>query len=70
MTYDLRPWREFAERLRALANAIESPDTTIEQLARAADRCGMTLQIELIDNGRRDQVRAPVRAPELEEGAP
>ena len=53
---DRRPFQEFAGRLRALADAVENPRTTITELAHAAHACGLTLRLEFIDSGQRDEI--------------
>ncbi len=75
---DRRPFQEFAGRLRALADAVENPRTTITELAHAAHACGLTLRLEFIDSGQRDEIEpaasdgpsAPLRFPHDDMGTP
>lgn len=75
---DPRPFQEFACRLRAFADAVENPQTTITELAHAAHSVGLTLRLEFIDSGHRDEIEpaasagrsSPLRFPHDDMGTP
>lgn len=78
MAMDMRPWQEFARRLRVLADTVENPQSSIVALAHAAHACGLELRIEFIDSGQRDEIEpaasdgpsAPLRFPHDDMGTP
>ena len=52
MSLDMTPFREYATRLRKLADTVEDETSTIGELAHAAHGCGMGVLIQLVDDGR------------------
>lgn len=62
MSLDMTPFREYATRLRKLADTVEDDTSTMGELAHAAHACGLELQIAFADAGR--AVPMPVAAEE------
>jgi hypothetical protein len=60
MSMDMTPFREYAARLRKLADLVEDANSSMAELASAAHACGLELQIAFADAGR--AVPMPVAA--------